>query len=80
MDGDEEPIVLESAARHGVSDSDAIHAWAMASDAYDLGDGMVMYIGPAADGTLLEVGVVEWYETLAIVHAMEARPCFTGGR
>lgn len=37
---------------------------------------MVMYIGPDRSGLLLEVGVVEWHDELAIVHAMPARPRF----
>jgi hypothetical protein len=72
----EEPVVLESAARHGVSEDDALHAWAFAIDAYNVGEGMVMYIGPDRSGALLEVGVVEWHEVVAIVHAMPARPQF----
>jgi hypothetical protein len=35
-----------------------------------------MYIGPDRAGNLLEVGVVDWYDELAIVHAMRARPRF----
>lgn len=34
---------------------------------------MVLYIGPDRAARLLEVGVVEWHEELAIVHAMPAR-------
>ena len=37
-----------------------------------------MYIGPDQAGNLLEVGVVEWHDDLAIVHAMRARPKFLG--
>ncbi len=33
-------------------------------------DFMVMFVGPDESGTLVEVGVVEWYGDLAIVHAM----------
>ncbi len=75
MDADE-PLVLESAHRHGVANDDALHAWALAIDAYDLGEGLVMYIGPARSGDLLEVGVVEWHGEIAIVHAMRARTRF----
>jgi hypothetical protein len=75
MDADA-PFVLESAGRHGVSASDAVHAWALAVDAWDVGDGLVMYIGPARSGDLLEVGVVDWHGHIAIVHAMRARPKF----
>jgi hypothetical protein len=69
---DEDPIVVESAGRHGVSENDALHAWAFAIDSYDLGEGLVMYIGPDRSGSLLEVGVVDWHGHIAIVHAMPA--------
>lgn len=72
----EAPIVLQSAARHGIAEVDALHAWAFAIDAYDLGEGLVMFVGPDRAGNLLEVGVVDWHEELAIVHAMRARPRF----
>lgn len=75
MDGDE-PIVVGSAARHGVAESDAFHAWAFAIDSYEVDEGMVLYIGPDTSGGLLEIGVVEWYGTVAIVHAMPARAEF----
>lgn len=72
----EPPIVLHSAARHGVAEQDALHAWAFAIDAYHVSDAMVMYIGPDRAGNLLELGVVDWHEEPAIVHAMRARPKF----
>ena len=34
-----------------------------------------MFVGPARDGELIEVGVVEWYGEIVIAHAMRpARP------
>lgn len=72
----EPPLVLQSAARHGVAEDDALHAWAFATAAYHIDADMVMYIGPTRSGDLLEVGVVEWHETLAIVHAMPASKRF----
>lgn len=72
----DEPLVLDSAKRHGVSEADALHAWAFAIDVYRVGDGMVMYIGPSRSGNLLEVGVVDWYGIVAIAHAMPARDKF----
>jgi len=75
VDG-EAPIVLHSAARHGIAEADALHAWAFAIDAYNLGEGMAMYIGPDRAGNLLEIGVVEWHDDLAIVHAMHVRTRF----
>lgn len=76
VDDGDTPIVLQSAGRHGVSDADALHAWAFAVDAYTVDEGMVIYIGPDQAGNLLEVGVVEWHDELAIAHAMPARPRF----
>lgn len=73
---DDEPIVLQSAARHGVAGEDALHAWAFAIDLYDMGEGMVMYIGPDRAGNLLEVGVIDWHGAAAIAHAQPARPKF----
>lgn len=73
---DDEPLVLQSAGRHGVSPADALHAWAYAVDVFVLGDGLVMYIGPNRSALLLEVGLVDWYGQLAIVHAMPARSRF----
>ncbi|MGH3431350.1 MAG: hypothetical protein ACRDQB_00785, partial [Thermocrispum sp.] len=73
---DDPPLVLHSAARHGVAVDDAVHAWAYAVDWFQLADGMVMYVGPARTGAALGVGVVEWHGELAIVHAMPARPKF----
>ena len=75
MDSDE-PIVVASATRHKVAESDALHAWTFAIDSYEVDEGMVLYIGPDTSGRLLEVGVVEWYGALAIVHAMPARSKF----
>ena len=72
----EPPVVLQSAARHGVTDEDALHAYAFAIDSFIVDEGMVMYVGPDRSGLLLEVGVVEWHDELAIVHAMPARPRF----
>lgn len=72
----EPPIVLQSAHRHGVTEPDMLHAWAFAVTAYEFDDGMVMFIGPGRSGDLLEVGAVDWHGTVAIVHAMRARPRF----
>lgn len=69
----DEPIILDSAKRHGVAEEDALHAWAFAIDVYEVGEGMVLFIGPGRSGSLLEVGVVNWYSVIAIAHAMPAR-------
>lgn len=80
----EPPDVLPSAHRHGIAPEDAQHAWAHAMWIYEAGDEMLMYIGPARDGTLLEVGTVTARDDAAtrelIADAMKARPKFLPGR
>jgi hypothetical protein len=65
--------IAPSARRHGVSDDDMRHALRNPISAADLGDGLTMLIGPARDGTLLEVGVADSTTGPVIVHAMRAR-------
>jgi len=72
----DEPLVLHTASRHGVAELDALHAWAFAVDSFVLDDGMVVHVGPTRAGHLLEIGVVQWHATVAIVHAMPARARF----
>ena len=68
----EEPIILESAHRHGVSEGDMLHALRFAIGHVRQADDMVMFIGPNLSGNaLVEVGVVIWWGgELAIAHAM----------
>lgn len=49
-------------------------------DLFGLDDGMTMVIGPAYDGRLLEVGVVDVQDVQVVVHAMQARRPFLRGR
>jgi hypothetical protein len=71
-----EPIILESAHRHGVADDDMLHALRFAVGHIRQADHMVMFIGPDRAGTLVEVGVVIWWGgELAIAHAL--RPART---
>ncbi|MBO0807958.1 MAG: hypothetical protein J2P32_06605 [Actinobacteria bacterium] len=51
-----------------------LHAVRNAVATEDLENGLTMFIGPARDTTLLEVGVVDGRDGPVIVHAMEARP------
>lgn len=56
-----EPIILEPAYRHGVSEDEDLD----------------MYIGSARPGhPLLEIGVITWHGIIAINHAMPARARF----
>jgi hypothetical protein len=68
----DEPIILESAHRHGVSEEDMLHALRFAVGHVRQDDEMVMFIGPDIGGNqLVEVGVVIWWGgEFAIVHAM----------
>jgi hypothetical protein len=66
--------IAPSARKHGISDDDMRHALRNPIRAADLGDGLTMFIGPARDGTLLEVGVADSGKGPVIVHAMRARP------
>ena len=75
---DSEPLVVDSARRHGVSDEDMQHALRNPVQTFLVAEGMTMVIGPGRAGRLIEVGVVESREDpgLVIVHAMPARQKF----
>lgn len=75
-DGPSEPIILGSAHRHGVTEDDMLHVLRFAVRHVRQTDDMVMFIGPDAAETLIEVGVVIWWGgELAIAHAL--RPART---
>ncbi|MDR1293669.1 MAG: hypothetical protein LBK59_01725 [Bifidobacteriaceae bacterium] len=65
--------VLPTARDHGVADADMFHAVMLAIAVFDQDDGMVMYIGPARSGALLEVGTCERDDVTIVPHAMPAR-------
>lgn len=72
-------FTTESAYRHGVDYDDMVHALTLSAGFVSLADPdgavMVMHVGPARDGSLLEIGVVAGrdLEGEVIVHAMPAR-------
>jgi hypothetical protein len=68
------PVIGPSARKHGIADEDMRHALRNPIRAADLGDGLTMFVGPARDGTLLEVGVADSASGPVIIHAMKARP------
>ena len=72
----EEPVVADTALKHGLTCEAILHAFRNPIRADDVGDGMTMLIGPAPDADLLEVGVVSGTEAPVIVHAMRARQRF----
>ncbi|MDA8300543.1 MAG: hypothetical protein M0005_03145 [Actinomycetota bacterium] len=58
--------------KHGVSEEDIRHAVRNAMRRIDLDEDLTMLIGPAADGTLLEIGVLGLEgEDPVVIHAME---------
>ena len=67
---DNEPVILESAHRHQVSEDDMLHALRYHMRQIVQDDSMAMFIGPDRAGTLIEVGVVQWHGIIAIAHAM----------
>lgn len=67
----------EPARKHGVTDADIWHAVRSAMRRVVLEEELTMLIGPAADGALLEIGVLDLDgEDPVIIHAMALRPKF----
>jgi hypothetical protein len=65
------------ARKHGISDDDMLHAARTATRKIDMDEDLTMLIGPARDGTPLEIGVLDWGgEDPVIIHAMRLRPKF----
>jgi hypothetical protein len=65
--------IAESARKHGISDDDMRHALRNPMLVDDMDDGLTMFVGPARDGALIEVGVADSGTGPVIVHAMRAR-------
>ena len=70
-----DPVILNSARKHGIEDEDMLHAYRYPIRVFDLGD-VAMLIGPDRDGRMLEVGVARADGVDVVVHAMRARPKF----
>jgi hypothetical protein len=65
------------ARRHGISDADIWHAVRNATRKVDMDEDLTMLIGPAQDGSLLEVGVLDLGGAdPVVIHAMRLRPKF----
>ena len=54
-----EPLILDSAYRHGVSEVAMLHALRFPVRHFVQDDSMTMFIGPDETGILVEVGVIE---------------------
>jgi hypothetical protein len=57
-----------------------LHAVRNAVAVEDLDEGLTMFIGPARDAKVLEVGVVDGEDGPVVVHAMAARRKYLPGR
>ncbi len=67
----------EPARKHKVADADIWHAARTAVRRVDLDEDLTMLIGPASDGVLLEIGVLEIDgDDPVIIHAMALRTKF----
>ena len=70
-----DPLILASARRHGISDSDMLHPYRNPIRVFDVND-LVMLIGADVAGRVLEIGGAAGEGVEFIVHAMKARPRF----
>ena len=70
-----DPVVLESARKHGISDADMLHAYRHPIRVFVMDD-LVMLVGGDEAGRLLEIGVAEAEGVEFVLHAMPARQRF----
>jgi hypothetical protein len=69
--------VGEPARRHHVSDADIWHAVRNATRMIAIDEALTMLIGPATDGSMLEVGVLDLDgDDPIVIHAMPLRRRF----
>ena len=67
-----QPVVADSARKHGIDDEDILHAFRNPIAVYD--DDVTVFVGGDRAGNLLELGIIESEEGQpVIVHAMFAR-------
>jgi len=67
----------DPASKHGVAESDVVHAMSNAVRHVVMDEGFTMLIGPAEDGTLLEVGILDFEGgDPVVIHAMALRQKF----
>lgn len=72
----EDPVIAQSALKHGLGEHDVLHAYHNPIRAWDLGEGFTMIIGANQAALILEVGYVQGTTAVVIVHAMRAREKF----
>ncbi len=72
----DDPIIAQSALKHGLAEDEILHAYRNPIRAWDLGDGFTMIIGANQAALILEVGYIQGTTAVVIVHAMRAREKF----
>ena len=70
-----DPVIVASARKHGIADSDMLHAYRNPIRVFQVDD-LVMLIGGDESGRMLEIGVAAAEGIEFIVHAMPAREKF----
>jgi len=70
-----DPVVLDSARRHGIANNDMLHAYRNPIRIFEFDD-LTMLVGADQAGRMLEVGVATGDGVEFIVHAMTARSKF----
>jgi hypothetical protein len=55
----DDPIIAESACKHGVTDEDILHAYANPIRVFDLDEGFTMVIGANLAAIIYAIGVVD---------------------
>ncbi len=68
-----EPLIIDSARKHGVADQDILRAFNNPMRYQDLDEGFVLVVGPTRSAQLAELGFIDTEEGPVIVHAMPAR-------
>jgi len=71
----EQPLILPGARKHGFSDEDILHAWRNPIRVFEQDDDMTIFVGPALNADLLEVGTLSArdFNGVIIAHCMRAR-------
>ena len=71
-----DPLVAQSALKHGLGGEEILHAYRNPIRVWDLGDGFTMIVGANRAATMIEIGVVQGVSGVVIIHAMRAREKF----
>jgi hypothetical protein len=71
-----EPIIADSARKHGMTDEDMLQAHRNPIRIFELDKGFTMIIGANRTAMVFEAGVVQASTVPVIVHAMRAREKF----